>query len=32
MRYLFEHPDRVVIGAHGEVGQRRFLLQVRQGP
>ncbi len=32
MRYLFEHPDRVVVGAHGEVGQRRFLLQVRQGP
>ena len=32
MRYLFAHPDRVVVGTHGEVGQRRFLLQVRQGP
>ncbi len=31
MNFHFEQPDRVMVGAHGEVGQRRFLLQARQG-
>ena len=31
MNYVFDAPDRVMVGAHGEVGQRRFLLQARQG-
>ncbi len=31
MNYLFDDPDRVMVGALGEVGQRLFLLQARQG-
>ncbi len=31
MNFHFERPDRVMVGTHGEVGQRRFLLQARQG-
>ena len=31
MNYIVDAPERVMVGAHGEVGQRRFLLQVRQG-
>lgn len=31
MNYVFDAPDRVMVGARGEVGQRLFLLQARQG-
>jgi uncharacterized repeat protein (TIGR03847 family) len=31
VNYLFDAPDRVMVGALGEVGQRLFLLQARQG-
>ncbi len=31
MNYVFAHPDRVMVGARGEVGNRLFLLQVREG-
>lgn len=31
MNYLFDAPDRVMVGTLGEVGQRLFLLQARQG-
>lgn len=27
----FEHPERVMVGAVGEVGERTFLLQAREG-
>jgi len=30
VRYLFNRPDRVAVGAIGEVGERLFLLQFRQ--
>ena len=29
--YEFPHPDRVVVGALGPVGERIFVIQVRQG-
>ncbi len=31
MNYRFDAPDRVMVGTLGEVGQRLFLLQARQG-
>jgi uncharacterized repeat protein (TIGR03847 family) len=31
VKYLFESPDKVMIGTRGEVGSRLFLLQVREG-
>ncbi len=31
MNYVFENPDRVMVGVRGEVGNRLFLLQVREG-
>ena len=31
MNYVFSSPDRVMVGAIGEVGERLFLLQVREG-
>lgn len=31
MNYSFDEPDKVMVGARGEVGNRLFLLQVRQG-
>ena len=31
MMYEFSHPDRVVVGALGPVGERSFVIQVRQG-
>ncbi len=31
MNYVFSHPDRIMVGARGAVGQRLFLLQVREG-
>jgi uncharacterized repeat protein (TIGR03847 family) len=31
-RYLFDAPDLVTVGAVGPVGQRLFVLQVREGP
>ncbi|HEY7930814.1 MAG TPA: DUF3090 family protein [Acidimicrobiales bacterium] len=31
MNYVFANPDRVMVGALGEVGARVFLLQVREG-
>jgi uncharacterized repeat protein (TIGR03847 family) len=31
VNYLFAHPDRIMVGARGDVGQRLFLLQVREG-
>lgn len=31
MNYVFNHPDRVMVGVRGEVGNRLFLLQARQG-
>lgn len=32
MKYRFDAPDRVMVGTLGEVGNRLFLLQFRQGP
>lgn len=32
MNYNFPNPDRIMVGTRGEVGNRLFLLQVRQGP
>ncbi len=29
--YEFPHPDRVVVGALGPVGERSFVIQIRQG-
>ena len=31
MMYEFPHPDRVVVGALGPVGERIFVIQIRQG-
>jgi uncharacterized repeat protein (TIGR03847 family) len=31
VNYLFTNPDRVMVGVRGEVGNRLFLLQVREG-
>ena len=31
MNYLFDVPDKIMVGVRGEVGQRLFLLQARQG-
>jgi uncharacterized repeat protein (TIGR03847 family) len=31
MNYVFEIPDKVMVGVRGEVGNRLFLLQVREG-
>ncbi|MGH9020983.1 MAG: DUF3090 family protein [Acidimicrobiales bacterium] len=31
MNYVFDDPGRVMVGTLGEVGQRLFLLQARQG-
>ncbi len=31
MNYTFTNPDKVMVGARGEVGARLFLLQVREG-
>ena len=30
MNYVFDSPDKVMVGVRGEVGQRLFLLQARQ--
>ena len=30
MNYLFDTPDKVMVGTRGEVGNRLFLLQARQ--
>lgn len=31
MNYVFDAPDKVMVGVRGEVGNRLFLLQARQG-
>ena len=31
MNYLFSNPDKVMVGVRGEVGNRLFLLQAREG-
>jgi len=31
MKYEFDRPDKVMVGVRGEVGNRLFLLQARQG-
>ncbi len=31
MKYVFSNPDRVMVGVRGEVGNRLFLLQAREG-
>jgi uncharacterized repeat protein (TIGR03847 family) len=31
VNYIFMNPDRVMVGVRGEVGNRLFLLQVREG-
>lgn len=31
MNYVFAQPDRVMVGVRGEVGNRLFLLQAREG-
>ena len=31
MKHRLEHPDRVTVGTIGDVGQRLFLLQAREG-
>ena len=31
MKYVFANPDRVMVGVRGEVGNRLFLLQAREG-
>jgi uncharacterized repeat protein (TIGR03847 family) len=31
VNYVFSDPDRVMVGVRGEVGDRLFLLQVREG-
>jgi len=31
VNYVFDNPDKVMVGVRGEVGNRLFLLQVRQG-
>ena len=32
VNYVFANPDKVMVGVRGEVGNRLFLLQVREGP
>ena len=31
MNYVFANPDKVMVGVRGEVGNRLFLLQAREG-
>ena len=31
MNYVFTQPDKIMVGVRGEVGNRLFLLQVREG-
>jgi uncharacterized repeat protein (TIGR03847 family) len=31
VNYVFENPDKVMVGVRGEVGNRLFLLQAREG-
>jgi uncharacterized repeat protein (TIGR03847 family) len=31
MNYVFQNPDRIMVGVRGEVGNRLFLLQAREG-
>ena len=31
MNYVFRNPDKVMVGVRGEVGNRLFLLQAREG-
>ena len=31
MNYVFDAPDKVMVGVRGEVGNRLFLLRARQG-
>ena len=31
MKYVFDSPDRIMVGTRGEVGNRLFLFQARQG-
>ena len=31
MNFVFDKPDKVMVGVRGEVGNRLFLLQVREG-
>ena len=31
MNYVFKNPDKVMVGVRGEVGNRLFLLQAREG-
>jgi uncharacterized repeat protein (TIGR03847 family) len=31
MNYVFSQPDKVMVGVRGEIGNRLFLLQVREG-
>ena len=31
MKYEFDNPDKIMVGVRGEVGNRLFLLQARQG-
>lgn len=31
MNYVFSNPDKVMVGVRGEVGNRMFLLQAREG-
>lgn len=31
MKYVFDAPDKVMVGVRGDVGNRLFLLQARQG-
>ncbi len=31
MNFVFSQPDRIMVGTRGDVGQRLFLLQVREG-
>jgi uncharacterized repeat protein (TIGR03847 family) len=31
MNYVFSNPDKIMVGVRGEVGNRLFLLQIREG-
>jgi uncharacterized repeat protein (TIGR03847 family) len=31
MNYVFQNPDKIMVGVRGEVGNRLFLLQAREG-
>jgi uncharacterized repeat protein (TIGR03847 family) len=31
MNYVFSNPDKIMVGVRGEIGNRLFLLQVREG-